>query len=106
HPLLPALLRVLAVRAPEEGADSRRLGRRRSARRRLARPRGADARMSGASAVCATHREATAVATCARCGRFLCDACAVVRGEETYCDDCLRHAAADAPARISPFFGC
>lgn len=38
---------------------------------------------------CGNHSTAAAVATCRRCGLFLCDACLVLDGDESYCATCL-----------------
>jgi hypothetical protein len=40
------------------------------------------------AAFCGTHAQAPAVATCRRCGLFLCDACVVLAGDESYCQSC------------------
>ncbi len=39
---------------------------------------------------CASHPEAPAVATCTRCGTFLCGACTELSGEDAFCASCLR----------------
>lgn len=38
---------------------------------------------------CANHPEAAAVASCARCGTFLCGACTELLGEAASCANCL-----------------
>lgn len=38
---------------------------------------------------CATHPDVAAVATCARCGSFLCGDCTDVVGESPYCAPCV-----------------
>jgi ribose/xylose/arabinose/galactoside ABC-type transport system permease subunit len=38
---------------------------------------------------CAQHPEASAVATCTRCGTFLCGACTELLGEAAWCVSCL-----------------
>jgi hypothetical protein len=38
---------------------------------------------------CATHPDVAAVATCARCGSFLCGDCTEVVGESPYCAPCV-----------------
>ncbi|ATB44936.1 hypothetical protein [Corallococcus macrosporus] len=42
-----------------------------------------------AGAVCATHPDVAAVATCARCGTFLCGDCLELAGETPYCAPCV-----------------
>jgi hypothetical protein len=37
---------------------------------------------------CATHPDAPAVGTCARCGNFICGACATQKGDQTLCPTC------------------
>ena len=37
---------------------------------------------------CAAHPDALAVATCRRCGRFVCEECLEVFEEHPYCGDC------------------
>ncbi|XXF78645.1 B-box zinc finger protein [Myxococcaceae bacterium GXIMD 01537] len=46
---------------------------------------------------CARHPDAPAVATCARCGSFLCGACTEVREEAAYCEACLEVLRREAP---------
>ncbi|AGC41847.1 hypothetical protein MYSTI_00497 [Myxococcus stipitatus DSM 14675] len=43
----------------------------------------------GLEARCASHAQATAVATCARCGGFLCGECLEVEDAAPYCEPCL-----------------
>ena len=42
------------------------------------------------AASCGTHTEKPAVATCRRCGLFLCDGCIVLALEDCYCANCAR----------------
>jgi hypothetical protein len=51
--------------------------------------------------MCGAHRDAPAVATCLRCGRFLCDACVVIQKEETYCVDCVHTLSREGPSRLA-----
>lgn len=46
---------------------------------------------------CASHPEAAAVATCARCGTFLCGACTELRGEGAWCAPCVEVLKQEAP---------
>lgn len=43
----------------------------------------------GLEARCASHAQATAVATCVRCGGFLCGECLEVQGAASYCAPCV-----------------
>ncbi|QSQ11486.1 hypothetical protein [Myxococcus landrumensis] len=43
----------------------------------------------GLEARCASHAQATAVATCARCGGFLCGECLEVEDAAPYCEPCV-----------------
>jgi len=45
--------------------------------------------LTPSGAVCATHPDLTAVATCARCGGFLCGDCVELAGETPYCAACV-----------------
>ncbi len=36
------------------------------------------------------HADVAAVDVCKRCGRFLCGECLELRGEDPYCDDCVK----------------
>ena len=51
-------------------------------------------------AQCATHAEAPAVAACRRCGRFVCEACLEVRGEDGYCRGCVERLDAPVPPGV------
>jgi hypothetical protein len=55
------------------------------------------------SASCANHAAAPAVATCQRCGLFLCDGCLVLDADESYCAPCAerRNAPASRLSRAS-----
>ncbi|KFE68008.1 hypothetical protein [Hyalangium minutum] len=55
-----------------------------------------------AGARCANHPEAAAVASCARCGTFLCGACTELLGEAASCASCLAllHKGAVPPRRM------
>jgi hypothetical protein len=55
------------------------------------------------AASCGNHASAPAVATCRRCGLFLCDACVVIEDDQGYCASCvaLRQAAPSLMARAS-----
>jgi hypothetical protein len=47
-----------------------------------------NASLTESSPVCKEHSERTAVATCTRCGRFVCDSCV---GAQRICPECVRH---------------
>ncbi len=49
--------------------------------------------------LCARHREAAALITCARCGSFACEACA--GPDRTHCRTCLEGLAADAARKAA-----
>ncbi|NPC87021.1 hypothetical protein HPC49_53685, partial [Pyxidicoccus fallax] len=50
---------------------------------------------------CAQHPDAAAVATCARCGSFLCGECTEVVGESPYCAACVGMLRREAkPSRV------
>ncbi|WIG94534.1 hypothetical protein KGD87_29035 [Myxococcus sp. SDU36] len=52
-------------------------------------------------AVCATHPDAAAVATCTRCGGFLCGDCTELAGEAPYCAPCVAVLRREArPSRV------
>jgi hypothetical protein len=57
------------------------------------------------SANCGNHATASAVATCRRCGLFLCDACMSLEDDESYCSTCvaLRREPPSKLARASVF---
>jgi hypothetical protein len=54
-----------------------------------------------AGAVCAQHPDASAVATCLRCGSFLCDGCVLIHDEDAYCADCLRTLSSGPASRLA-----
>ncbi|QSQ20855.1 hypothetical protein JY651_37355 [Pyxidicoccus parkwayensis] len=50
---------------------------------------------------CASHPDVAAVATCARCGGFLCGDCTEVVGESPYCEPCVGMSRREArPSRV------
>jgi hypothetical protein len=51
------------------------------------------------AASCGTHADKPAVATCRRCGLFLCDACVVLAKEDSYCAACAKIVEAPPPRR-------
>ncbi|WP_426756564.1 hypothetical protein [Myxococcus sp. Y35] len=54
-------------------------------------------------AVCATHPDVAAVATCARCGGFLCGDCTELAGETPSCAPCVAVLRQEArPSRVIP----
>ena len=46
---------------------------------------------------CASHPDAPAVATCTRCGAFLCGACTELRGEGAWCAACVEFLKRETP---------
>lgn len=55
-------------------------------------------------ASCATHAGTPAVATCRRCGLFLCDGCVLLDGDESYCAPCHLLVAEPASPRLRSAF--
>lgn len=51
------------------------------------------------SAQCGTHLDAAAVATCRRCGAFVCESCLALVGDDAYCPACAERRLAPASAR-------
>lgn len=49
---------------------------------------------------CATHPAALAVATCSRCGTFLCGACTELLDEAAYCEACVHLLKRSAPSSL------
>lgn len=51
------------------------------------------------SAQCGNHPNAPAVATCRRCGAFVCESCLTLVGDEAYCAACAARRQAPATPR-------
>ncbi|MFY2556138.1 B-box zinc finger protein [Corallococcus terminator] len=49
------------------------------------------------AALCARHADASAVATCTRCGSFLCGECLEVVGESAFCAPCVSLRRSEGP---------
>ncbi|MCP3163458.1 hypothetical protein [Myxococcus qinghaiensis] len=49
------------------------------------------------AALCARHAEVSAVATCTRCGSFLCGECLELFGESAFCEPCVSLRRKDGP---------
>jgi phage shock protein PspC (stress-responsive transcriptional regulator) len=52
---------------------------------------------------CYLHRSSPAVATCVRCGNFVCAVCDVEAGGQHYCKGCLRHGGPPTPSGARRF---
>lgn len=50
------------------------------------------------AALCAVHVESSAVATCSRCGSFLCGECLELVGESAFCAPCVSLRRSEGPA--------
>ena len=52
---------------------------------------------------CHVHPQSPAVATCVRCGNFVCAVCDVEMGGQHFCKTCLRDAGRRTPAGLRRF---